>query len=193
MRIVNKKYFKRRWKLRLELLKIFCLFATLGFGEVFGNVWLGLENIHQLTKGGNVTLRIDLKRSDGEVGHALYTNFSITDEADAYRLNYGSYSGTVGSDSLLMSKNQKFSTADRDNDEASINCAQRFKGGWWHKACFEANLNNDYYKGLDGEARSYARKNDMEAMENVLRRYHIFRDEIKKREHRQMIHLSTVR
>ena len=129
----------------MESLKVICLFATLGFGEVFGNVWLGLENIYQLTKGGNVTLRIDLKRSDGEVGHALYTNFSITDEADAYRLNYGSYSGTVGSDSLEFSKGWRFSTADRDNDEASFNCALSWNGGWWHQNCFKGNLNNDYY------------------------------------------------
>ena len=153
MRIGGKNDFKRGWKLRLESLKVICLFATLGFGEVFGNVWLGLENIHQLIKGGNVTLRIDLKRSDGEVGHALYTNFSITDEADAYRLNYGSYSGTVGSDSLEFSKGCRFSTADRDNDKSIGNCAIRWIGGWWYSSCFEANLNNEYFQGLEQNPR----------------------------------------
>ena len=96
-----------------------------------------------------VTLRIDLKRNDGEVGYAEYKNFKLASETDRYRLQYGDFVGDVG-DSLYASKGEQFSTADQDNDGAGFNCALSWKGGWWYRSCFEANLNNDYYKGVEG-------------------------------------------
>ena len=42
-----------------------------------------------------------------------------------------------------------FSTRDRDNDESSTNCAERFNGGWWFKNCFRAALNGPYREADD--------------------------------------------
>jgi len=49
---------------------------------------------------------------------------------------------------------QKFSTPDQDNDVASYSCAVSYKGAWWYKKCFDANLNGEYnntetYKGVN--------------------------------------------
>ena len=41
----------------------------------------------------------------------------------------------------------KFTTKDQDNDtKGPSNCAQRFLGGWWYKACGQANLNGGYFE-----------------------------------------------
>ena len=40
-----------------------------------------------------------------------------------------------------------FSTYDRDNDQNSSNCAERFKGAWWHNSCYGSNLNGLYLPG----------------------------------------------
>ncbi len=34
-----------------------------------------------------------------------------------------------------------FTTKDRDNDGDLYNCADKYKGAWWYKTCFNANLN----------------------------------------------------
>ncbi|XP_065058907.1 fibrinogen-like protein A [Rhopilema esculentum] len=123
-----------------------------GFGEVFGNFWLGLDALHQLTNNGATTLRIDLKHKTGEIGYAEYKGFKVGDEASKYLLTLGEYStlGTVG-DAMTYSKGEQFSTKDQDNDKAEFHCAASWKGGWWHNACFEANLNNNYYNSTSGD------------------------------------------
>ena len=123
-----------------------CFIFISGFGDIFGNLWLGLEQLHQLTKNGDSTLRIELKRNDGASGYAEYTGFKVRSEAYDYDLDFQTFSGNIG-DSLLVSVFEKFSTPDRDNDASASNCAATWKGGWWYYDCFEANLNNMYCNG----------------------------------------------
>ena len=46
-----------------------------GFGSPIGEFWLGNENIHQLTKSGDMMLRVELKGHDGRTAWAEYDNF----------------------------------------------------------------------------------------------------------------------
>lgn len=49
--------------------------------------------------------------------------------------------------SLDIQNGMMFTTKDQDNDElGSINCANRYFGGWWYKACHATNLNGLYAK-----------------------------------------------
>ncbi|PIK38851.1 putative ryncolin-1-like [Apostichopus japonicus] len=70
-----------------------------GFGDVNYDHWLGNDKLNALTNQGTYQLRVDLRYTAG-VGvwyYALYTNFSIGNETDKYRLTLGTYSGTAGS------------------------------------------------------------------------------------------------
>ena len=50
-------------------------------------------------------------------------------------------------DSLNIQRGQRFSTKDRDNDKYPGDCAEKFKGAWWYKACHSSNLNGRYHNG----------------------------------------------
>ena len=39
----------------------------------------------------------------------------------------------------------KFSTIDKDNDNATGNCALFRGGGWWHNRCGGSSLNGEYF------------------------------------------------
>ena len=74
-----------------------------GFGDLNGEYWLGNDNLHRLTAGENVILRVDLEDFDGNITYAEYTIFKIANETDKYRILIGAYNGTAG-DSLNYHK-----------------------------------------------------------------------------------------
>ena len=126
-----------------------------GFGDLTGNLWIGLENMHILaghSKG--TTLRIDLKHllKRNTTFHAKYGTFTIADDTDGYRLKVSDYSGNAGDafdaePSNLSNNEMKFSTFDRDNDlNGNENCASKYNGGWWFNACLNCHLNGLYPK-----------------------------------------------
>ena len=134
-RISNETSFDRVW----EDYKV-------GFGDLKGNFWLGLDKMHKLTNSRQTILRFDLKHSDGSRGYAEYDNFKIADESQNYMLSLGVYNGNIG-DSMRLNEGHLFTTKDRDNDVLiQGNCAVHFRGGWWHNKCFGANLNNLHSK-----------------------------------------------
>ncbi|XP_076801608.1 microfibril-associated glycoprotein 4-like [Clavelina lepadiformis] len=122
----------------------------LGFGDLSGEFWLGLENIYQLTKQRGCKLRVDLWSYDGDHVFAQYSDFSLEGEEDKYRLHVRGYSGTAG-DSLTPSgttdinDNSRFSAYDQDFDHWSgSNCAidqAGHLGGWWFNTCGHSRLN----------------------------------------------------
>ncbi|XP_034561284.1 tenascin [Notolabrus celidotus] len=116
---------------------------TRGFGDVNGEFWLGLDNLHNLTTMTRMNLRVDLRDQDDAV-FAKYMTFEVAKRN--YKLSVGGYSGTAG-DSLTYHNNRLFSTKDRDPTPFITRCAMSYRGGWWYKNCHEANLNGLY--GID--------------------------------------------
>ncbi|XP_034047616.1 angiopoietin-related protein 2-like [Thalassophryne amazonica] len=117
-----------------------------GFGNIDGEYWLGLENIHWLTNQGTFKLLVTLEDWSGRRTFAEYASFRIESEADAYRLRVGQYHGNAG-DSLTWHNGKQFTTLDRDHDTYAGNCAHYQKGGWWYNACAHSNLNGVWYCG----------------------------------------------
>ena len=118
------------------------------FGNLTGEHWLGLINMHRLTASAPQELRVDLEDFQMNTRYARYTTFTVGNATTDYRLLVSGYSGTAGdTDSGLMSyhSGNRFSTKDRDNDIDLTNCAIRFSSPWWYRSCFYVNLNGKYY------------------------------------------------
>jgi len=118
----------------------------LGFGNLNGEFWLGLDKINRITNSERYKLRVDLEDIQGNTAYAEYDMFAVTSEKIKYQLSLGAYSGTAG-DSLTDYRGMSFSTKDQDNDKSSVNCAVSYKGAWWYNGCHHSNLNGFYHHG----------------------------------------------
>jgi len=122
-----------------------------GFGDLNGEFWLGLDKVHRLTSDNNSMLRVDLEDFEGNTAYAEYNKFGVMSENDKYKLKLGSYSGNAN-DSLSHHDDQPFSTKDQDNDQHTngqqeVHCARRFHGAWWYSSpCHQSNLNGKYHQ-----------------------------------------------
>jgi len=115
-----------------------------GFGEISGEFWLGLENIHKLTRKDDSELLIELEDFNGYKKYARYDKFSLG-PGGGYKLKLGLYSGDAG-DSFSINNGQHFSTFDEDQDPYYGSCSVEWGGGggWWYGgkgSCHHANLN----------------------------------------------------
>ena len=116
-----------------------------GFGDLNGEFWYGLDNIHYLTTRDDVELRIDMViEDDGSELTWTYQTFTVAGANDNYTLTIGGGVGT-GNDAMNYHNGQQFSTYDNDNDQnGGINCAYSHQGGWWYNGCHHANLNGPH-------------------------------------------------
>ncbi|GFR94063.1 ficolin-1 [Elysia marginata] len=114
-----------------------------GFGDLDGDFWLGNEMLYNLTNTDDHEMRIDFIVNH-QKKFAHYSSFKITSEAEKYKLQIGSYSGTIGqygTSGMAYSNGAPFSTLDRDNNGYwQGNCATVCHGAWWYKTCHRANL-----------------------------------------------------
>ena len=119
--------------------------CELGFGNLSGNIWLGLNYIHQLLKAEKAAIRVYLEDFDGISRYAHYSSFKIADAADMYRLSVSNYSDTAG-DSMTQRNQQQYTTTDNDNDvHDNVTCTYYYEGAWWYAAYHASNLNGRYY------------------------------------------------
>ena len=140
-RVSNATSFNRTW-----------LSYKIGFGNLGGNFWLGLENIHRLTNSQSFELYIGLESffTTDNQAFARYDTFEVGGEASSYTLTVGGYDPTsTAGDSMTDHSGKLFSTPDRDNDvSATTHCAKYLSSGWWFESCFSANLNGIHYESI---------------------------------------------
>ena len=116
-----------------------------GFGDLEGEFWYGLENIHCLTTREDVELRIEVGNETTPSIMWTYQLFQVGGAETNYVLTIGEGQGTGALDSMAYHNGMQFSTRDRDNDAASsTNCAARSGGAWWYKSCTHSDLNGKH-------------------------------------------------
>ncbi|XP_069169327.1 angiopoietin-1 [Procambarus clarkii] len=119
-----------------------------GFGDQYGEHWLGNDNLHILTSGElHYRLRVDATNLRGQQRSGEWETFSVGNEASRYRATLRGYvsSSTLG-DALTgpadaSMDGMSFSTLDRDHDTWPHNsCAADWHagGGWWYRGCSRA-------------------------------------------------------
>ena len=117
-----------------------------GFGDLEGEFWYGLENIHCLTTRDDVELRIELGNGTTPSVVWTYQLFRVGGAETDYTLTIGQGQGVGGTyDSMAYNSGGRFTTPDNDNDGYSGNCAAVYGGGWWYKSsCSWSFLNSKY-------------------------------------------------
>ncbi|XP_066271812.1 uncharacterized protein [Branchiostoma lanceolatum] len=122
-----------------------------GFGDLDGEMWLGLKNISVISSRRSHMLHVLLEDWNGVTAHASYSVFSVGAEDTNYQLTIDAYAGNAG-DSMgpvgrYDSSGKMFTTTDRQNDDNTVfNCAEAYSGGgWWYPpGCGYAYLNGKY-------------------------------------------------
>ena len=120
-----------------------------GFGNVNGKYfWIGLDEIHKLTKSGSYSLEVVLKKN-GATKTIKWSSFKIGNEIEKYKLSISGFdAGSSGlPDRFAYHNEMYFTTRDKDNDKYSKNCAQTSPGGWWFNYCMQSNLNRNHVQG----------------------------------------------
>ncbi|ESO87024.1 hypothetical protein LOTGIDRAFT_97780, partial [Lottia gigantea] len=109
-----------------------------GFGQRFGNYWLGLQNIFELIQIEEHEYHIRAVKTTEEIEECTYSTFKIENASANYVIDLGTYKRPPGGlplgDSMSLSNyninGKPFSTYDRD---FSGGCpADRKGGGWWY-------------------------------------------------------------
>ena len=129
-----------------------------GFGDLNGEFWYGLRNLHCLTAREEVELRIDMVTKTKTKIWWTYQTFKVAGAGDKYRLTIGGGKGTTGRNNMADHNGMQFSTYDQDNDKNRKSCAYAVQGGWWYNYCYDANLNGPHNTpSLPGVDQRYAK------------------------------------
>ena len=130
-----------------------------GFGDLEGEFWYGLKNIHCLTDRESMELRFDLEDEEGNKVTRTYQEFRVEGPENKYRLHIGGGDTPAGANDFMAGLNNiYFSTKDRDNDIWSGHCARDLhKGAWWYSNCAQSNPNGAHDSTARMGYRIYAR------------------------------------
>lgn len=95
-----------------------------------GEFWLGLENIHSLSKQGQYVLQVELSDWAGQMQVARYrVQLDGEEKKFALHLEQDPSSGVKEEIITTGASGLPFSTADSDNDlAADVNCAELLSG-----------------------------------------------------------------
>ena len=110
--------------------------------------WLGLDEMHQLSKSGRYGVEIVIELAAGSYDFVNWPLFVVGDEASKYELTIASddgqviaYSRNSGTSSYFVYHNKlRFSSSDKDYDDTtSTDCATKStrgdNTGWWYGSC----------------------------------------------------------
>ena len=107
-----------------------------GFGDLTGEFWYGLKNMHCLTSREPVEVEVEMRQNGSESIVYSYDNFKIDGPTSSYTLHV---SGKTHPHYNNFAKHHgmKFTTFDRDNDRWIRNCASHpdLHSAWWYNAC----------------------------------------------------------
>ena len=120
-----------------------------GFGDLTTEFWYGLEEMHCLTQKGQWEMRVDVLLNNNTWSYLHYTQFSVGNASEQYRLTVG---GFIGKEHnwFAYHNGRRFSTPDRNDLHR---CAAGYKSGWWYGSCFHININRQPpYEGTRGQA-----------------------------------------
>ncbi|KAL3886381.1 hypothetical protein ACJMK2_026379 [Sinanodonta woodiana] len=147
--------FQRRVDASVTFNRTFYEYET-GFGNLTGNLWLGLHSLYMLTRQ-NATLRVDMMTARNFRFYAEYSHFYI-DPVPLYTVHCQGYSGTAGNtlndypgSNRAHFDGMAFITP--DNNRGSI-CPNFYAAGWWYDRCYSANLNGVYRNPGDNDMNS---------------------------------------
>ncbi|XP_071153196.1 angiopoietin-related protein 1-like [Mytilus edulis] len=124
-----------------------------GFGSVFGEYWIGNENLYLLTKQKNYQLLIEKEDFSGNKPYAFYNTFSVGSENEKYKLSIGGYYGIAGN-SMINHNGMNFATFDNDTYLGPMcgGCPVGFSGGYWYNCCYQNHLTGPIVEGGGGMA-----------------------------------------
>ncbi|KAG5871750.1 hypothetical protein JTB14_004598 [Gonioctena quinquepunctata] len=95
-----------------------------GFGDLGGEFWLGLENIHLMTASADTELSVEMTALNQTKIYARYKAFKIGTEPEGYPLIIlANYSGDAGDS--LKNLGMKFTTKDFDQDTDDTRIVQK--------------------------------------------------------------------
>lgn len=107
-----------------------------GFGELSGEFWLGLEQIHLLTRDVEHDIFIETLGWNNKLYTARHPGFSVGGELSGYQLHIGNMTEGDYQDEFSPLDGLRFTTRDRDNDQwRNNNCADYYNGAWWLQNC----------------------------------------------------------
>ncbi|XP_038111728.1 ficolin-1 [Culex quinquefasciatus] len=125
-----------------------------GFGNMFGEFWLGLKQIHELTYSMRYELHVIVEDWDGIRAVAKYSDFLVAGPKEKYLLrSLGAFSGSAGDSLTEIHLGKNFTTFDQKNDPSAVNCAVERYGAWWYRQCSHADngsaLNGRHMQGTN--------------------------------------------
>ena len=91
-----------------------------GFGNLYGEFWLGLDKIHRLTTTLKNKLRVD-PMDRGKTAYAEYNMFAVSSEKNKYKLSVGTYSGNLSDNKeICCCQNLQYSLAELETALSTV-------------------------------------------------------------------------
>ncbi|XP_022798291.1 ficolin-2-like [Stylophora pistillata] len=104
-----------------------------GFGNLYGDFWLGLDKVHRLTKSDNYKLNLYWKMENSEVHRFRFDHFEVESEDTWYKLRVEVSGNDWGP--LKDSNGQTLTTGDQDsNGHTGYTCVKKCGIGWWYNS-----------------------------------------------------------